>query len=646
MIRPALLLLLALAAAPAQAQRSLTIKRFDATIVVTPDGSVDVTESITARFTGSWNGIFRTVPVEYRTPQGFNWTLRLDLLGVTDGDGRPLEVESSRERHYIKYRIRVPGAVDATRTVLIRYRAANGLRFLEDHDELYWNVTGDEWDVPIEAATARIELPAAATGVRAIAFNGVYGSTARDAVVKTEGTTVRVAMPHRLDFHEGLTAVVGWDKGLVAPPSEAEQAVGFLASNWPLGIPILVFLAMFTLWRRVGRDPRRLPVAVQYEPPDSITPAEAGTLMDESADMRDVTATVTDLAVRGHLRIEEREQSALFGLITRQEYVFHRLEPAGLPPLVAHEEQVLRGIFARGKNEVRLSELENEFYKVLPAVKTQIFERLVKRGLYRSRPDQVKSRWRVGAIVVGWSHHQPGRRPQRQVPAHPGAVRPRGAGHRPHRFPVQQVHARSHHRRRPHPRAPARLRGVPVAGREGALRAGGEDAGDVRALSAVRHGVRRGAEVGQGVSGHLPGAAQVVRRQQLVRLRPGPPLQQPVRPVEPRAERDDLFTAQLEWIGLQQRRVVRRGDPEVVGEAVGEGGNTGSEVRAHRIRTRLKSLLGTPWLCHEIISQEQRLPIRQTTRTFGRSPVRGVATPCRAATLVARYGLASSANSG
>ncbi len=400
MIRPALLLLLAFAAVPAQAQRSLTIKRFDATIVVTPDGSVDVTESITAQFTGSWNGIFRTVPVEYRTPQGFNWTLRLDLLGVTDGDGRPLEVKSSRERHYIKYRIRVPGAENATRTVLIHYRAANALRFLEDHDELYWNVTGDEWDVPIEAATVRIALPAAATGVRAIAFNGVYGSTARDAIVKTEGTAVRIAMPHRLDFHEGFTAVVGWDKGLIAPPTDAEEAVGFLASNWPLGIPFLAFLGMFTLWRRVGRDPRRLPVAVQYEPPDSITPAEAGTLMDESADMRDVTATVTDLAVRGHLKIEEREESALLGLITRKEYVFHKLEPEGTPPLVAHEEQVFRGIFARGKSDVKLSELENEFYKYLPAVKTQIFKRLVDRGLYRSRPDQVKSRWRVGAAVV------------------------------------------------------------------------------------------------------------------------------------------------------------------------------------------------------------------------------------------------------
>jgi len=401
MIRPALLLLLlTLVAAPAQAQRTITIKRFDATIVVNPDGAVDVTESITAQFTGAWNGIFRTVPVVYHTPQGFNWTLRLDLIGVTGENGQPLEVVSSRERHYVKYRIRVPGAVNATRTVVIHYRAANGLRFLDDHDELYWNVTGDEWDVPIETATARIVLPAAATGVRAIAFNGVYGSTARDAAVQTVGTTVRITMPHRLDFHEGLTAVVGWDKGVVAPPTEAEQAAGFLGSNWPLAIPLLVFLAMFALWRRVGRDPRRLPVTVQYEPPDSITPAEAGTLLDESADMRDITATVTDLAVRGYLKIEEREESALLGLMTRREYVFHRLEPAGAPPLASHEAQVLRGIFAGGKTEVKLSDLENEFYKNLPAIKQDIFKRLIDRGLYRSRPDQVKSRWRVGAVVV------------------------------------------------------------------------------------------------------------------------------------------------------------------------------------------------------------------------------------------------------
>jgi Predicted membrane protein (DUF2207) len=395
-------LLCFLAPGLAAQERTLAIERFDAAIAVQADGTVDVAETITARFTGSWNGIYRTVPVEYHTPQGFNWTLRLELVGATGPDGQPLKVEKARERHYVKYQIWIPGAQDATRTVVLRYRAKNGLRFFDDHDELYWNVTGDEWDVTLGAASARIELPPGATGVRATAFNGVYGSTAQDAVVAVEGTTIRVTMPKPLGFREGLTAVVGWDKGLVPEPTAADRALGFLASNWPLGIPVLVLLGMLWLWHRVGRDPSRLPVAVRYEPADSLTPAEAGTLLDESADMRDITATVVDLAVRGFLRIEERDEKLLLGLINRKEYVFHRLTPpAGGAPLKPHESQVLDGIFADGSTEVKLAELDNEFYRHLDEIRDSIYSGLVTRGFYRTRPDKVKIRWLVGGLVLG-----------------------------------------------------------------------------------------------------------------------------------------------------------------------------------------------------------------------------------------------------
>jgi uncharacterized membrane protein len=403
-VRIALALFVALAAfpSPTTAQRSLVIERFDAAITVNRDGTIDVTETISPRFTGRWNGIYRTIPVKYRTPQGFNWTLRLELVSVTDQSGQPLKTETSRERHYIKYKIYVPGAVDATRTVVLRYRAENGLRFFEDHDELYWNVTGDEWEVPIEAATAEITLPDGADGVRAIAFNGAYGSTAHDASVDQEGPTIRIAMPHRLEFHEGLTAVVGWNKGLVAEPTRTDRAVGFLQSNWPLGLPIVAFFGMLALWRRFGRDPKPLPVPVQYEPPSDLTPAEAGTLMDNSADMRDVTATLVDLAVEGHLRIEEREERKLLGLIKDQEFVFHRLEPpADARELASHEQRVLRGVFADGATTVELSDLENEFYASLPGIKSDIFDRLISRGYYRKRPQTVQGAWAAGGIAAG-----------------------------------------------------------------------------------------------------------------------------------------------------------------------------------------------------------------------------------------------------
>jgi hypothetical protein len=294
----------------------------------------------------------------------------------------------------------VPGALDTTRTISLQCRARNGLRFFEEHDELYWNVTGDEWDVPIEAASAWIELPPRAGGVRAVAFNGVYGATSQDAAVAIDDRSVRVTMPKPLGFREGLTVVVGWNKGAVPEPTAADVATDVATSNWPLLVPAVVCLGMFLTWRRLGRDPESLPVSVQYEPPGGLTPAEAGTLLDGSADMRDMTATLVDLAIRGHLRIEELENTVLFGLITRRDYAFHRLRPEGAPELAPHEARVLNGIFGQGDGPVRLSDLENEFYTELPGIRTDIFSRLKQRGLYRSRPDRVKTSWRIVAAVL------------------------------------------------------------------------------------------------------------------------------------------------------------------------------------------------------------------------------------------------------
>ncbi len=391
--------LIALTLVPAAAaQRSLSIERFHADIVVSRDASIEVTETLQVRFDGSWNGIFCNIPVRYRTPQGFDWTLRLELLSVTAPGEGELRVEQSRQGHYRQYKIWVPGADDTVKTVVLHYRAHNALRFFESHDELYWNVTGDEWEIPIEQASAEISLPGGAEGVRAIAYNGPYGATSQDAEVVVSGSRVSVALDTRLDFQEGLTAVVGWNKGLVDEPTSTDKALGFVAVNWPLALPLPVFVLMFMLWRRHGRDPEELPVVVQYQAPDGLSPAEAGTLMDNSADMRDIIATVVDLAVKGHIRIEEQEVPKLFGLWSTQEFVFHR-QP-GSATLKKHEKRVLSGIFDGRGDTVALSELENEFYSSIPGIGGAVLDELVKLGYYRQRPGRVQAAWIAVAMVL------------------------------------------------------------------------------------------------------------------------------------------------------------------------------------------------------------------------------------------------------
>ena len=363
----ALGVLLAGVLAPPLFAREIRILNFHSDLAVLPDSMLDVTETIRVGFSGSWQGLFRTIPVEYDGPSGFNYSLFLSDVRATEATptGAALRIEKSRQGRNLQFKIYVPNANDATRTIVLHYRVQNALRYFDDHDELYWNVTGTDWQVPIEAASAQVALPQGVTGLHAAEYTGVYGSRAQDASVETQGTSVDIRTTRSLAFREGLTVVVGWDKGFVHAPDTSEKVSQFLVSNWALAIPLLAFPLMFWLWRSRGRDPRVGAIAVQYEPPAGLSPGETGTLVDNTAAMRDITATIVDLAVRGYLTIEEQNKEHLMGLFANKEYVFHMTkkpqEWGGAKP---HELLLLAGLFENGMREqVALSELQNQFYR-------------------------------------------------------------------------------------------------------------------------------------------------------------------------------------------------------------------------------------------------------------------------------------------
>jgi len=398
--------LLLFSPALALSTRELRIENFQSETIVMADGTTDVTENIQAHFVGGpWHGLYRTIPVEYVTPQGLNYSLFLDVKRITDGSGQALKYETSRERHYRKLKIYVPDADNSRQTISIEYVVSDALRFFEDHDELYWNVTGDEWDIPIQAASARIILPEGTTNIRANVFTGAYRSRAQNADVDIAGNGVEVRTREPLRWHEGLTVAVAFDKGFVHEPSSASQVALFFRSNWPLGVPLAAFAAMFYLWWTRGRDPRLRPIAPQYEPPDQLTPGEAGTLVDNSADMRDITASIVDLAVRGYMVIEEHQRDRMLGLMHDKDYNFivHK-DRAEWSKLKAHEQALLEGLFVTGTvgESVSMSSLENQFYKNLPGIKSNIFSSLVTHGYYKRRPDTVRTSYIAAGLVVGF----------------------------------------------------------------------------------------------------------------------------------------------------------------------------------------------------------------------------------------------------
>ncbi len=423
------------------AQRTLVLESFDAVIHVQPNGDVEVTETLRARFQGSWNGIYRNLSLAHQTAEGRAERLDVDLVSITDEAGNRLRHEaSSQGRMARRFQIWVPGAEDATRTVVIRYVVHNAIRFFGEEsafghkDELYWNVTGNEWEVPIERASARIVLPQGATATESAGYTGPAGATGRDVRIQDGGGEVVFTSTRRLEPGEGLTAAVAWPPGLVARPSRASGATRTATERWPGVLPLLAFFFGLRQWRRKGRDPDARSIAVQYEPPEELAPTEVGTLVDHKAEMHDVTATLVDLAVRGFIHIEQRVSKTL-GLFKKTEYVFHLKKPRGeWDGLSTHERLYLEAIFRHegaksalaafkaflgGDEEppspgdvvegagpgptygsVPLSALQNEFYKDLDKIKKAVYEQLVAKGHYERDPESAKRGLSFGGLAL------------------------------------------------------------------------------------------------------------------------------------------------------------------------------------------------------------------------------------------------------
>jgi uncharacterized membrane protein YgcG len=382
-------------------ERSWRIANFSADMDVHKDGSADIRERLALVFIGEYHGIRRMIPVDYPGPDGSNYSIFLSVRGVTDDEGHKLKYSLSTQGSYRVIKIFIPDATDTTKRVDISYSVRNAVKFFEDHDEFYWNVTGNGWAVPIDAASAYVRFPPDAQGkLRAQAFAGVFGSTDR-ANTDIQGANVLAESPNPLPARGGLTVDVFLPKGVLESPSEFTRAVWFLRSNPIIFLPLFGFAVMFTLWWYKGRDPKAgISVAPMYEPPAGMTPAEAGTLIDDSTDPRDITSILVDLAVRGFIKIKEIEVSQML-MFKKRDYIFLQLKsPDQWGDLAPFEQAMMQNLFPGGGTETHLAELRNRFYLALPTIRSEVMAALKDKGMYTLDPESAHAYWILGAVII------------------------------------------------------------------------------------------------------------------------------------------------------------------------------------------------------------------------------------------------------
>lgn len=361
---PALFLFLSLCGATAPdafaAAGDERILLFDASAVFDPDGTMEMTETITVRATGNQisRGIFRTLPRIWRRADGKRFRLTYDIHSVTRG-GKAENYTVSQTDEWVTIRmgrksVRLqPGEY----TYAVTYTVRNHFSRFPEWDELYWNVTGNEWAFAIDKARFRLlfrESPDALPAPMPMRSLDLY--TGRldeqgDKAHRLPDGTVETTAP--LARGEGLTIAWTWPRGvLFAAPDPEEYSLLrtlFLPTSqtvllWLVPLWLAGYFLLVRLIKSPGAAPEVIPL---FRVPEGFTPGALRYVMKKKYDATSFAADLLNLVAKGAASLNSKAERPVL-----------KLGGHGRKALQAEEREALDRVFA-GSRSVSLTQSNN-----------------------------------------------------------------------------------------------------------------------------------------------------------------------------------------------------------------------------------------------------------------------------------------------
>ncbi|MGI5417367.1 DUF2207 domain-containing protein [Actinomadura luteofluorescens] len=387
----------------------------DVVLTAVQGGTVRVKETIVYRFAGH-DGFQRTYPTRVHESLTEDRVYKIENLRAASPDGGPSKATASGAGLNTTVRVAGDRKLTGDHTIVLEYDVRGAITRMGAAEELRWPVVGG-WKVPLDEAKATVDGGAMIRNVNC--FTGPIGSTIGCTQYYTNHThTQGVFAQQGMLPGEYLTVVAGLPAGTTGGRAIYERrhtvatafSVNAVTGAALAGLLVLLGGGVLALYLLRGRDARtvgkraaegdQVPVAgTEFEPPNGVRPGQIGTLIDEQADVIDVTATIVDLAVRGYLLIEE-EDRAVTG---RLDWALRRLDRPQTD-LLPYERILLDALLTApdgsARDAVRLSELGGTFATKLAQVRSAMYDDVVKQGWFARRPDTVRSRWTVAGILV------------------------------------------------------------------------------------------------------------------------------------------------------------------------------------------------------------------------------------------------------
>lgn len=354
-----LTLLIPIAGSAVHGAEYYTTQAFNVTMDVQNDNSFVMTEEIRVTFTEPRHGIYRYIPLSgtaYSQVDGEvveqKYRMKVDQVRVEG-----YELSTYTENGNLVMQIGSPDYfVEGSQTYLISYRVRLFDDGISQYDSLYYNVLPFGWGTAIDSSEIRIQMPKEFDQDKAEFIVGSYGSTADDQVQwSVSGNGIQGSIQGPLQMGEGVTFRVVLPEGYF---------VGEMNNNWALALMLLLMVAVplisFLLFLLFGRDPRVVRT-VEFYPPEGISPAEVGYIVDGMVDQKDLVSLVIYFAEKGWLTIRERDDKS-----------FMLLKEMELPETAkTYEYTFFYGLFKEG-DSVMLEDLKGEFYGSYQAAGTQL----------------------------------------------------------------------------------------------------------------------------------------------------------------------------------------------------------------------------------------------------------------------------------
>jgi uncharacterized membrane protein YgcG len=398
--------------APAALADSERIGPYEVAAVVSPDGDLAITETITYHFgEGERRGIFRLIPMWSELPDGTRWMHPVTLESVSM-DGGSVPYETSQDGALFEVKIGDPDAtITGAHVYEISYAVEGALRSMTSEElaatnpygfapgdvELYWDFIGDGWPVSIYQAEVIVSGPGPVLAAQC--YSGYYGDTA-GCNDRISGDSVTFRKASSLPY-QGLTAVVAYPgSAFTTPPVRRIEAMPLSEDASRVFFPVALTLSLvaliapsliiLVLRRRIrGVDIPGSPV--QFGPPRGLRPAEIEVSLDGELSSRGVLATLLDLVARRHITLSSDP-----GGFFKESRIDLAWWGAGTDTLRPWEERLTGEIF-EGRDRATLEGYDADFASAVKSVRTELTKEAV--AAERLDPQAGSPRRRVGCMA-------------------------------------------------------------------------------------------------------------------------------------------------------------------------------------------------------------------------------------------------------